>query len=196
MADGGGAAALRRVRVVILDNPVILLQDMSDSLEKRVSDALRQPRHLGALPDADAVGTAGSPGCGDMMRIWLKYRDGNDGKKVIERASFQSFGCETAMAVASVATEMLEGKTVEEARGLDGAQLAAPLGALPPMKIHCATLVEEALRQALESSAPVNQPTSAPSPPQGLSASLHAAAAPGGRIVFIKNTNSGESDHE
>lgn len=156
---------------------------MNAPLDERIAEALRRPKNLGELPDADAVGTAGSPGCGDMLRIWLKYREGEGGSKVIDRASFQSFGCETAMAVASIATEMLAGKTVDEARQLGGADLAAPLGALPPMKIHCATLVEEALRQALEGhsgAAPQLEPA-----PEGLSASLHAAASTPPKIVFL-----------
>ena len=83
-----------------------------------------------------------------MLRMWLKFTE-KDGKRVIDRASFQSFGCQTAIAVASVATEMLAGKTVAEAQSMSGEELAAPLGALPPVKIHCAQLVEGALRSAL-----------------------------------------------
>ena len=101
------------------------------------------------MQDADAVGTAGSPDCGDMLRMWVKYKQDADGRKVIDRATFQTFGCETAIAVASVATELIAGKTVEEALSLSGAELSSPLGPLPPMKIHCAQLVENALRSAL-----------------------------------------------
>jgi NifU-like protein involved in Fe-S cluster formation len=163
-------------------------QTMSTIPDPHIAEALRGPKNLGELKDADAVGTAGSPGCGDMLRIWLKYREGEGGTKVIDRASFQSFGCETAIAVASVATEMLAGKTVEEARQLGGADLSAPLGALPPMKIHCATLVEEALRQALEAGT-VPSGTSAPlAAAEGLSASLHEAGTAGQskKIVFTR----------
>jgi nitrogen fixation NifU-like protein len=80
--------------------------------------------------------------------MWVKFRE-EDGKKVIDRATFQTFGCETAIAVASVATELISGKTVEQALSLSGEELASPLGPLPPMKIHCAQLVEGALRSAL-----------------------------------------------
>ena len=83
-----------------------------------------------------------------MLRMWVKFKE-QDGKKVIDRATFQTFGCQTAIAVASVATELIAGKTVDEALSLSGEELAAPLGALPPMKIHCAQLVEGALRSAL-----------------------------------------------
>jgi nitrogen fixation NifU-like protein len=90
----------------------------------------------------------GSADCGDMLRMWVKFKE-EGGRKVIDRATFQTFGCQTAIAVASVATEMLAGKTVAEAQSMSGEELAAPLGPLPPVKIHCAQLVEGALRSAL-----------------------------------------------
>ena len=118
------------------------------TLEARIQAAQQNPQNLGEMADADSVGTVGSPDCGDMLRMWVKFKD-QGGKKVIDRATFQTFGCQTAIAVASVATEMIAGKTVDEALALSGEELAAPLGALPPMKIHCAQLVEGALRSAL-----------------------------------------------
>src|SRR5215211_5605335 len=122
---------------------------MSDeNLEARVEAAVNNPRNVGEMENADAVGTVGSPDCGDMLRMWIKFKE-EDGRKVIDRASFQSFGCQTAIAVASVATELLAGKTVAEAQAMSGEDLAAPLGALPPVRIHCAQLVEGALRSAL-----------------------------------------------
>jgi nitrogen fixation NifU-like protein len=121
---------------------------MSDDLEKKIEEAVRNPRNLGEMKDADAIGTVGSADCGDMLRMWVKFKE-QDGRKVIDRATFQTFGCQTAIAVASVATEMLAGKTVAEAQAMSGEDLAAPLGALPPVKIHCAQLVEGALRSAL-----------------------------------------------
>ncbi|MBX7156926.1 MAG: iron-sulfur cluster assembly scaffold protein [Verrucomicrobiae bacterium] len=121
--------------------------------EKNIKQAMQNPQNRGEMAAADAVGTAGSPGCGDMLKVWLKFREDQKGKKTIDRATFQSFGCETAIAVASVAMELLRGKTVEEAKNLSDKELSAPLGPLPPMKIHCASLVEEALRDALKSSA-------------------------------------------
>jgi NifU-like protein involved in Fe-S cluster formation len=121
---------------------------MSDDLEQRIEAAVKNPRNLGEMENADAIGTAGSPDCGDMLRMWLRFKNEN-GRKVIDRATFQTFGCQTAIAVASVATEMLAGKTVAEAMTMSGEELAAPLGALPPVKIHCAQLVEGALRSAL-----------------------------------------------
>ena len=121
---------------------------MSDDLQTRIEEAVKNPRNLGEMTDADAVGTVGSADCGDMLRMWVKFKE-EGGRKVIDRATFQTFGCQTAIAVASVATELLAGKTVAEAQAMSGEELAAPLGALPPVKIHCAQLVEGALRSAL-----------------------------------------------
>lgn len=134
----------------------------NDDLQMRVEEAAKNPRNLGEMKDADAVGTVGSADCGDMLRMWLKFKE-EDGRKVIDRATFQTFGCQTAIAVASVATEMLAGKTIAEAKSMSGEELAAPLGALPPVKIHCAQLVEGALRSALNGAdaapAPENKTT-------------------------------------
>ena len=96
--------------------------------------------------------------------MWIKYKQEN-GKRVIDRATFQSFGCETAIAVASLATQLIKGKTREEALALKTEELAGELGPLPPMKIHCAQLVEGALRSALdpEAEAPRRSPASTPS---------------------------------
>src|SRR3982074_707572 len=121
---------------------------MSDNVEAKIEEAIKNPRNLGEMKDADAIGTVGSADCGDMLRMWIKFKEEN-GRKVIDRATFQSFGCQTAIAVASVATEMLKGKTAAEAKSMSGEELAASLGPLPPVKIHCAQLVEDALRNAL-----------------------------------------------
>jgi len=134
---------------------------MSDELEKRIEAAVKNPQNLGEMENADAIGTVGSPDCGDMLRMWVKFKE-EGGRKVIDRATFQTFGCQTAIAVASVATEMLAGKTVEEAISMSGEDLAAPLGALPPVKIHCAQLVEGALRAALGADTLPSRATIAP----------------------------------
>lgn len=120
----------------------------ADEFSNRIEEAIKHPKNLGELEGADAVGTVGSEDCGDMLRMWVKFKE-VDGKRVIDRATFQTFGCGTAIAVASVATELISGKTVEEALTMSGGDLSAPLGPLPPLKIHCAQLVEEALRSAL-----------------------------------------------
>lgn len=127
-----------------------------EDFAKRVEAAIKNPKNLGELEGADAVGTVGSEDCGDMLRLWVKFKDVG-GKRVIDKATFQTFGCETAIAVASLATELISGKTVEEALTMSGEDLAAPLGPLPPVKIHCAQLVEGALRSALAPSEPRSQ---------------------------------------
>src|SRR5436190_9708365 len=136
---------------------------MDSDLQKKIADAIANPKNMGEMQGADSVGTVGSPNCGDMVRMWIKFREDN-GKKVIDKASFQTFGCETAIAVASLATEMIRGKTAEEALALSGEDLAAELGPLPPMKIHCGQLVEGALRSALD---PSQKAPAAPVPSGG-----------------------------
>lgn len=144
---------------------------MNDDLQRRIQEALANPQNMGELADADAVGTVGNSDCGEMLRLWVKFKQ-QDGRKVIDRATFQSFGCETAIAVASLATELIRGKTAEEALALQTGELAGELGPLPPMKIHCAQLVEGALRSALNPAAEsAGQPVAQPIPTQ-------AAAAP------------------
>jgi NifU-like protein involved in Fe-S cluster formation len=129
---------------------------MNEDLQKRIQDAIANPQNMGELVGADAVGTVGNSDCGEMLRMWVKFRDDN-GRKVIDRATFQSFGCETAIAVASLATELVRGKTPQEALALRTEELAGELGPLPPMKIHCAQLVEGALRSALAPGSPPPQ---------------------------------------
>src|SRR5574338_266509 len=102
---------------------------MNQELEQRIAEAMRNPQNVGELENADAVGTVGDSDCGEMLRMWIKYKDEN-GKRVIDRATFQSFGCETAIAVASLATQLIKGKTAEEALALKTEQLAGELGPL------------------------------------------------------------------
>src|ERR1700726_2246279 len=120
----------------------------ADNFSNRIEEAIKHPKNLGELDGAGEVGTVGGDDCGDMLRMWVKCKE-VDGKRVIDKATFQTFGCGTAIAVASVATELISGKPVEEALTMSGEDLSAPLGPLPPLKIHCAQLVEEALRSTL-----------------------------------------------
>jgi len=155
--------------------------------ETALQDALANPKNLGEMIDADAVGTVGSPDCGDMVRLWVKYKE-QDGRKVIDKASFQSFGCQTAIAVASMATELIRGKTREEALQMSAAELSQPLGPLPPMKIHCGQMVEGALKAALEAESKAQAaPSSEPSLPRGptLVDSLSAAGKSAGKIKIV-----------
>jgi NifU-like protein involved in Fe-S cluster formation len=161
-----------------------------ESFEEKVRDAIANPKNMGEMGDADAVGTVGSPECGDMVRMWLKFTE-KDGKKVIDRASFQSFGCQTAIAVASLATELLAGKTVDEARQLGAEALSEPLGPLPPMKIHCGQMVEGALREALRSESgpaddgPKSAPAAVPNAGPALLDSFAGSAVPAGKKLRI-----------
>ncbi len=164
------------------------LNFMNDDLQKRIRQAMANPQNMGELANADAVGTVGNSDCGEMLRMWVKFKNEN-GKKVIDRATFQSFGCETAIAVASLATELIRGKTPEEALSLKSEDLAGELGPLPPMKIHCAQLVEGALRSALDPAAAEPKPTAAPAPTQpALSPTLQDSFSKpkeGVKIVFL-----------
>ncbi len=145
--------------------------------EDTLQQAIADPQNIGEMSDADAVGTVGSPDCGDMVRMWIKYRE-EDGRKVIDKASFQSFGCQTAIAVASLATQLIRGKTKEEALHMSADELSAPLGPLPPMKIHCGQMVEGALKAALEAEAATSaMPRSSAAAPPALAPTLHEALA-------------------
>ncbi|MDF1852371.1 MAG: iron-sulfur cluster assembly scaffold protein [Verrucomicrobiales bacterium] len=155
--------------------------------EDKIQDAIANPQNMGEMTDADSVGTVGNPECGDMVRMWLKFSE-KDGKKVIDRASFQSFGCQTAIAVASMATEMLKGKSVEEAEALESTDLSEPLGPLPPMKLHCGEMVEGALRAALKGDS-----EDCPEPAEASAASsntllgdMNAPAMKSGRLKVVK----------
>lgn len=151
--------------------------------EAALQDALINTQNLGEMADADAVGTVGSPDCGDMVRMWLKYKE-QDGKKVIDKATFQSFGCQTAIAVASVATQLIRGKTKEEAMALSATDLTGPIGALPPMKIHCGQMVEGALKAALDAEAAATAPPPA-APASEQAATLHDSLLPQPRKLKI-----------
>src|SRR5688572_16513595 len=154
---------------------------METDLQKKIAEAIANPKNLGEMENADAIGTVGSPNCGDMVRMWIKFRE-DGGKKVIDKATFQTFGCETAIAVASLATEMIRGKTPEEAMQLSGEELASELGPLPPMKIHCGQLVEGALRSALDPS----QATIRPQPTAQASTLMDSLAGGPTKPVKIK----------
>jgi len=160
---------------------------MSD-LNQKIQDALANPKNLGEMADADSMGTAGSEGCGDMLRMWVRFKEDATGRKVIDRATFQTFGCETAIAVASVATELVAGKTIEEALHLSSSDLASPLGALPPMKIHCAQLVETALRSALDPKSATVSDSPVPVAPVAAS----TASSPSLRDSFTSQNDSGQ----
>ena len=162
---------------------------MNDEFQKRVEDAIANPQNMGEMAGADSIGTVGNADCGDMLRVWVKFKDEN-GRKVIDKASFQSFGCETAIAAASLAMELIRGKTPEEAMKMRGEEFAKDLGPLPPTKVHCTQLVEGAIRSALDPKAPAPSPKPVAAPtahvPQGnLNESFNQPKQGGVRVVFL-----------
>jgi len=103
------------------------------------------PRNMGDLKDADGVGEVGAAACGDILKISIKIKDGR-----IEDARFKTFGCGSAIASSSMATELIKGRTIDEAMSFSNQEVVDALGGLPPVKIHCSVLAEEALKAALE----------------------------------------------
>jgi nitrogen fixation NifU-like protein len=110
-----------------------------------VMEHFMNPRNMGDLKDADGVGEVGAAACGDIMKISLKIRDGR-----IADARFKTFGCGSAIASSSMATELIKGRTIDEAMNFTNQEVVDALGGLPPVKIHCSVLAEEALKAALE----------------------------------------------
>lgn len=112
---------------------------------EQVMDHFMNPRNVGEIEDASGVGTVGNAKCGDIMKMYIKVRDG-----VIEDVKFKTFGCGAAIATSSRATEMVKGKTIEEALKVTNKMVADSLGGLPPVKMHCSVLAEEALHAAIQ----------------------------------------------
>ena len=111
---------------------------------EKVMDHFMNPRNVGELEDPSGVGTVGNAKCGDIMKMYLNIED-----NVIKEARFKTFGCGAAVATSSMATELVEGKTVEEAIKITNKAVTEALGGLPPLKTHCSCLAEEALQAAL-----------------------------------------------
>ena len=112
---------------------------------EKVMDHFENPRNVGEIPDANGVGTVGNAKCGDIMRMYLKVENG-----IIEDVKFKTLGCGAAIATSSMATEMVKGKTLKEALQLTNKAVAEALDGLPPVKIHCSLLAEEAIHAAVE----------------------------------------------
>ena len=112
---------------------------------EKVMDHFTNPRNVGEIADASGVGTVGNAKCGDIMRIYLKIENG-----IIQDVKFKTFGCGAAIATSSMATEMIKGKSIDEAMKLTNKAVAEALDGLPPVKMHCSLLAEQALKEALE----------------------------------------------
>jgi len=116
---------------------------MSQYSEK-VMDHFAHPRNVGEMENPDGVGKVGNPVCGDIMNLYLRVKDG-----VITDATFKTFGCGAAIATSSMVTELVKGKTVKDALAISNRAVAEALGGLPPIKMHCSVLAEEALKAAI-----------------------------------------------
>ncbi|MBA3065295.1 Fe-S cluster assembly scaffold protein NifU [bacterium] len=111
----------------------------------KVMEHFRNPRNVGEIKDADGIGKVGNPVCGDIMNLYIKVKDG-----VIIDAKFKTFGCGAAIATSSITTELVKGKTIEEALKLSNQAVTEALGGLPAVKRHCSVLAEEALKSAID----------------------------------------------
>ena len=112
---------------------------------EKVMDHFTHPRNVGAIEDANGVGEVGNAKCGDIMKMYLKIRD-----NVIEDAKFETFGCGSAIASSSMATELIKGKTIDEALAVTNKQVVEALGGLPAYKLHCSVLAEESIKSAVK----------------------------------------------
>ena len=110
-----------------------------------VMDHFTHPRNVGEIPDANGVGEVGNAKCGDIMKMYLKIKDDR-----IEDAKFETFGCGSAIASSSMATELIKGKTVDEALAVTNKQVVDALGGLPAYKLHCSVLAEESIKAAVK----------------------------------------------
>ena len=111
---------------------------------QQVMDHFTHPRNVGEIPDADGIGEVGNAKCGDIMKMYIKVKDG-----VIEDVKFKTYGCGSAFATSSIATEMIKGHTIEEALELSNKAVVEALGGLPTHKIHCSVLAEQSVKAAI-----------------------------------------------
>jgi nitrogen fixation NifU-like protein len=118
---------------------------MNGQYSEKVMDHFMHPRNVGEIPDANGVGTIGNPICGDVMRLYVKI----EGDKIVD-VKFKTFGCGAAIATSSMVTEMVKGKSIPEALEISNKAVAEALGGLPPVKMHCSVLAEDALRAAIK----------------------------------------------
>ncbi len=118
---------------------------MAMGYSEKVMDHFQNPRNVGKMDDADGVGEVGNAKCGDIMKVYLKIQD-----DVIKDVKFNTFGCASAIATSSMATELIKGKPLKEALALTNQAVVEALDGLPPVKIHCSVLAEEAIKAAIK----------------------------------------------
>lgn len=118
---------------------------MEGQYSEKVMEHFRNPHNVGEIPDANGIGNVGNPVCGDIMRLYIKVDD----KEVITDAKFKTFGCGAAIATSSMVTDLVKGKTIDDALKISNMAVAEALGGLPKIKMHCSVLAEEALRSAI-----------------------------------------------
>jgi len=116
-----------------------------ESYSNKVMEHFASPHNVGEIPDADGIGKVGNPVCGDIMNMYIKVKD-----NIITDVKFKTFGCGAAIATSSMATDLIKGKTIEEALQLTNAAVAEALGGLPKIKMHCSVLAEQAVRNAID----------------------------------------------
>lgn len=116
-----------------------------EEYSKKVMEHFMNPKNVGILEDANGVGEVGNPRCGDIMRMYIKVEE-----NIIKDIRFQTFGCGAAVATSSMVTEMVKGKTIEEALEITNKQVAEALDGLPPIKMHCSNLAESGIKAAIE----------------------------------------------
>jgi len=121
------------------------MPDVWSLYSEKVMEHFRNPRNVGEMENPDGIGYVGNPVCGDIMELYIKVKDGN-----IVDAKFKTFGCGAAIATSSMVTEMVKGKSIEEALKISNRTVAEALDGLPPVKMHCSVLAEEALKSAIE----------------------------------------------
>lgn len=129
------------------------MTNLSNLYSKKVLDHFYHPRNMGEMKNPDGVATVGNPVCGDVMRMFIKVgvqESGVKSEEIVEDIKFQTLGCGAAIATSSIATEMVKGKPLKEAEKLTNKAVVEALGGLPPAKIHCSVLAEEAVKKAIE----------------------------------------------
>jgi len=121
------------------------MPDVWSLYSEKVMEHFKNPRNVGEMENPDGVGHVGNPVCGDIMELYIKVNDG-----IIVDAKFKTFGCGAAIATSSIVTEIVKGKSVEEALKISNKAVAEALDGLPPVKMHCSVLAEDALKSAIE----------------------------------------------